>query len=103
MRMTTPLMIAVALAVSGPALAQDANNTAAAAAPAANEAAAANVADANAMTAVPANEVAAAPAAEPAATDTNAVTPPEKSKNGFPWGVLGLIGLLGLIPRRSRR
>ena len=99
MRMTTPLMIAAALAVSGPALAQDANNTAEAAAPVATDA---NVADANAMTAVPANDVAAAPVEEAAPADTYADTAPAPKKSGFPWGVLGLIGLLGLIPRRGR-
>lgn len=102
MRMTTALMIAAALAVSGPALAQDANNSAEAAAPAADNAAAANVADANAMTAVPANDMTATPVAEPPPADTYADTTPPKPKSGFPWGVLGLLGLLGLIPRRGR-
>lgn len=99
MRMTTPLMIAAALAVSGPALAQDANNTAEAAAPVAADA---NVADANAVAPVPANDVAAAPVEETAPADTYADATPAPKKPGFPWGVLGLIGLLGLIPRRGR-
>jgi hypothetical protein len=99
MRMTTPLMIAAALAVSGPALAQDANNTAEAAAPV-DANATAPVADANAV--APANDVAAAPVEESAPADTYGDTTPAPKKSGFPWGVLGLLGLLGLIPRRGR-
>ena len=38
--------------------------------------------------------------AEPVATDTvTTPTPAPEKKRGFPWGVLGLLGLVGLIPR----
>jgi len=101
MRMTVPLMLAAALAASSPALAQDANNTASADVNAA-DVAAMNATDANAMAPVATNDVAAAPAAEPAATDTYQEAPAEKKSGGFPWGVLGLLGLIGLMPRKGR-
>jgi hypothetical protein len=49
-----------------------------------------------------ANDVAAAPV-EPVANDMATTEPaPEKKGGGFPWGVLGLLGLIGLFPRRGR-
>jgi hypothetical protein len=98
MRMTVPLILAAALAASTPALAQDANNTAAVDVNATNVVAT----DANAVVPPAANDVAAAPV-EPVANDMATTEPaPEKKGGGFPWGVLGLLGLIGLFPRRGR-
>jgi hypothetical protein len=97
MRMTVPLIAAAVLAASSPAFAQDANNTADA-----NAAAPAPAADVNATAPVATNDLAAAPA-EPVATDmTTAPAPEPEKKGGFPWGVIGLLGLIGLIPRKGR-
>jgi hypothetical protein len=96
---TTPLIIfTAALLAASPALAQ-------------NEAAPTN-ADTNAAeaNAVAGNEVMPAPenATEPMAVPAdNAAMPetapaPEPKKRSFPWGVIGLLGLLGLIPRTRR-
>ena len=79
-----------------------ASNTAAA-----NSSVPANAADANAS--APAGNAAAAEmvpvpadsgnAAPPAAVDTAyAPPPPPPRPHGFPWGVLCLIGLIGLLP-----
>jgi MYXO-CTERM domain-containing protein len=47
-----------------------------------------------------------APVALRAQTDTTAVThtvtTTEDHDRGFPWGLLGLLGLAGLIPRKQR-
>ena len=100
MRMTVPLIFAAALAASTPAFAQDTNNAASAdvnaTAPAAT--------DANAAAPVATDANAVAPAAEPVATDTTTqeTTTTEKKSGGFPWGVIGLLGLIGLIPRKGR-
>jgi len=99
MRITIPLILAAAVAASSPALAQDANNTA--------------VADTNASAPVAPDANATAPAAtdmnattttttEPVATDTTEPAPSPEKKGGFPWGVIGLLGLIGLIPRKAR-
>ena len=103
MRYATPLMIALAVAVSAPAAAQD-TNAVDNAAVAANDIA---PADANAMAVDPAlaNDVAMAPA--PATTTDPALTPEtapadDDDGGGFPWGLLGLLGLIGLIPRKGR-
>lgn len=100
MRYATPLIIAVAFAVSAPAVAQD-TNAMDNAAVAANEMA---PVDTNAMAVDPAlaNDVAMAPA--PATTADPALAPEaapaeDNDGGGFPWGLLGLLGLLGLIPR----
>jgi hypothetical protein len=101
MRMTVPLILAAALAASGPALAQDVNNTADANA---TDVAAMNATDASAAAPMAANDVAMAPEAAPPATTVDETAPePEKKGGGFPWGVLGLLGLIGLIPRKSAR
>jgi hypothetical protein len=100
MRMTVPLILAAALAAATPALAQDANNTAAVDVNATVPDATA--VDANAAAPVATNDLAVAPA-EPVATDVATTEPaPEKKGGGFPWGVLGLLGLVGLFPRKGR-
>jgi hypothetical protein len=48
------------------------------------------------MNTATATETAAVP------VDTNATEEPAPEKKSFPWGVVGLIGLLGLIPRARR-
>ena len=94
---TTPMIIAAAaLLAAGPAFAQ-------------NEAAnaPANAAEAN-VTAT--NEAAAAPAPANVAETTTVATEntttateqPAPAKKSFPWGLIGILGLLGLIPRTRR-
>lgn len=100
MRYATPLMIALAFAVSAPALAQETNAADNAMANAADPAAI----EANAMAVDPAlaNDVAMAPAPAPATDPSLAPTAAPAEDNdggGFPWGLLGLLGLVGLIPR----
>lgn len=98
MRTTFPLMIAVALTVSAPALAQDTNTTNADTAVANDVAAADNALVTDpAMTADPANDLANVPVAVEEPIET---APIPVKESGFPWGVLGLLGLLGLIPRK---
>ena len=109
MRKTTPLMIAAALTIAGPAFAQDTANTAAPVT--ANEAVADPAADMNGVVvdpATPTNGLTAGPGAAPEtappqSVDTAYGEPAAVERDGgFPWGVLGLLGLLGLIPRRKR-
>jgi len=111
MRKTTPLMIAAALTIAGPAFAQ--NTTDPAATTTANDAAVAPTtgADMNGVMvepATPTNGLTAGPGAAPetaapGSVDTAYGEPATvKDDDGFPWGVLGLLGLLGLIPRRRR-
>ena len=99
MRMTVPLILAASLAAATPALAQDANNTAAvdmnATVPDAT------AVDANATAPAATNDLAVAPT-EPVATDMATTEPAPEKKGGFPWGVLGLLGLVGLFPRKAR-
>jgi hypothetical protein len=100
MRITTPI-IAAALLAAAPAIAQ-------------NEPASANATDMNAVNAVAATDanVAAVDANAAVATnvemaplpvDNTVTTAPAEEKHGFPWGVLGLLGLLGFIPRTRKR
>ena len=99
MRTIFPLMIAVALTVSSPALAQNTADPANADAAVANDVVATDnllVTD-PLVTADPANDLANVTVAVEEPLE-NAPIPVKKS--GFPWGVLGLIGLLGLIPRK---
>lgn len=99
MRTTFPLIIAVALTASSPALAQDTANTTNADTAVANDVAATDnalVTDPT-MTADPVNDLANVPVAVDEPIET---APPPAQKSGFPWGVLGLLGLLGLIPRK---
>lgn len=107
MRITTTLMIAAAgLVAAAPAIAQnaDANGTA--------NMAATNTVDTN--TAAPVDNTAASVApttTETTTTDTdvNATgvpadqTAPAPEHKSFPWGIIGLLGLLGFIPRTRRR
>jgi hypothetical protein len=98
MGMTVRFFAPGAPAAAAPALAQDANNTADA------NAAAPVATDANAVAPVAPDANAVAPVAEPApvADDTVAPAPAPEKKGGFPWGVIGLLGLIGLIPRKGR-
>jgi len=109
MRTIKPIMIAAAaLFVAGPALAQ-------------NEAAPTNTTDVTATnsaattdlnavgtttvdtTAVPATTVEPLPVDANAGTiDTSLGAPAPAEKKHFPWGVIGILGLLGLIPRTRR-
>ena len=99
MRLSQSLILAGALFVAAPGLAQD--NVAAD-----NAVTATNSVDANVATTAPptGNEAMAALPAEPTAvpeaapTDTAAPAP---ARRGFPWGVLGLLGLLGLLGVRK--
>ena len=108
MRKTIPLTIAATLLIAAPAAAQDnaVTTTNEIAAPEANTA---DPLDANAtMTADPANGMVADPLAAPVADDPAATDPayaePAADGDGdddrFPWGLLGLLGLAGLIPRK---
>ena len=100
MRTMIPVMFAAALVAAGPAVAQDTNNTAAAA-PTAVDANAATPTDMNAATPMATNDL-AAPAPEVTTTTDTSQQTSEKRGGGFPWGVLGLLGLIGLIPRKGR-
>jgi len=105
MRYSTPVMIAATMLLAAPAAAQDNAVTAT------NDAAAADAnatdplaTDAN-MAVDPANGMAADPMAAPVTTDPaadmNYGEPADDDDDGrFPWGLLGLLGLAGLIPRK---
>ena len=109
MRNTIPLMIAAALVVSAPALAQDTNNTAATdATMAGNAVGTGDTMDSpDAVATAPMNGLTADSAPEtsvPGAIDTTVDQPvtEDDDDGGFPWGLLGLLGLVGLIPRKNR-
>ena len=102
MRTTMTLTIAAtAFLAAAPAIAQNTGeqtNT--------TDVTATNTTDVNAVTA---NDMTAVPATnETVATDTTTTTEdvgataPAPEDKSFPWGVVGLIGLLGLIPRFRR-
>ena len=111
MRMTATLALAAAILVgAAPAAAQNAavpSNT--------TDVTTANTVNTTATTT--ANDVgnvtmptAATPGTETTTTATNTAVdvgygPPTqpKEKRGFPWGVIGLLGLLGFLPRTRRR
>lgn len=105
MRYSTPLMIAATMVLAAPAAAQDnavtaTNDTAAAEAAAADPLAT----DANLAT-DPANGLATDTLPPPATTEAADVNYGEPADDdgdddGFPWGLLGLLGLAGLIPRK---
>jgi hypothetical protein len=101
MRNSFPLMIAIALTAAAPAAAQGTDNAVnadTAAAPATNDAAAADAAVNDTMTTGMTNDMSAMPAAD---QPIEATTEPAPAKPaGFPWGVLGLLGLVGLIGRK---
>ena len=100
MRTTFPLMVAAALTASSPALAQDTNTTNADAAVANDVAAVDNELAADPlMTADPANDLANVPVAVEEPVET---APIPVKESGFPWGVIGLLGLIGLMPRKRR-
>jgi hypothetical protein len=96
MRLSHSLILAGALVVAVPAVAQD------------NAAAPANIAATNATDV---NAAAPAPAAPMTATENappSVATPADtgttlavKPHRGFPWGVLGLLGLVGLLGVRK--
>ena len=104
MRYSTPVMIAATLLLAAPASAQDnavtaTNDTAVAADTNATDPLAtdANVAVDPAMTADPM----AAPVTTDPATDPAYGEAADDDDDGrFPWGLLGLLGLAGLIPRK---
>ncbi|MEO6224931.1 MAG: hypothetical protein ABIO80_03650 [Sphingomicrobium sp.] len=101
MRITTPILAAMAVLVAAPAAAQ--NDTVANTTVMVPD----NSMDANAMTpadtaAMAGNQTAVLPVDDNVAmvdTTTAEVVPAPPPKKGFPWGVLGLLGLIGLIPR----
>lgn len=95
-----PLMIAVALTASTPAIAQDTNNTADADAAVSNDVAVFDNAIAEPALADPANDLANAPM--PMDQPVEMAPAPAPAKGGFPWGAIGLLGLIGLMPRKRR-
>ena len=102
MRMKATFAIAASLLLAAPAAAQ--NQTALA-----NTADATNTVDANAVTAndvgtTTTTDVNTTTATETTAVpvDSNMTETPAPEKKSFPWGVIGLVGLLGLIPRARR-
>ena len=112
MRVLIPLVIAAAVAAA-PANAQD--NGAATAAGAAPETEASgtvpgagtmNNLDSDAAVATaPTNGLTAGPGAAPETAepvDLSYGEPAREDRDGFPWGILGLLGLAGLIPRKNR-
>jgi hypothetical protein len=109
MRLTTPLMIAAAaLAAASPAAAQNAaaptDNTASNAVNAVDVSANGTVETTTATDpAAAAAQTNAVPVDNTAAADAAAGQPAPEEKHGFPWGILGLLGLLGFIPRARRR
>lgn len=96
---TTPLIIATAALISAsPALAQnDAGN-------ASTNVAETNAVEMNATANIAANvPTPAEPVALPGENVTNEAAPaPAPAKRNFPWGIIGVLGLLGLIPRTRR-
>jgi len=99
MRIMIPVTMAAALAVASPAIAQDSNNMAAEAPTTVVDN---NAMDANAAAMMPANDVAMVPEAAPPMTETYPDVAEDDDGGGFPWGVIGLLGLIGLIPRNRR-
>ena len=100
MRLMIAVTIAAAVMTAAPAFAQDTNNTAATAPPAAATTDM-NATDMNATAPVATNDTVPIATATPPA-DMDQTTVADEHKSGFPWGVLGLLGLIGLIPRKNR-
>ena len=94
-----PLMIAAALTASTPAFAQD-NNMTAADTTVANDLAVTDNMAMEPVTADPANDLANVPM--PIDEPVETAPAPAPAKSGFPWGVIGLLGLIGLMPRKRR-
>ena len=106
MRMTTTLAIAAsALLAAAPGMAQnDAATANSSGEPAANEVDA-NATDLNAVgSTTTTTDVNTTTATTTTAipVDENDMAPVPEQKKSFPWGVVGLLGLLGLIPRARR-
>ena len=93
-----PLMIAAALTASTPAFAQD--NTTNADTAVANDVMATDNLAMEPVTADPANDLANVPM--PIDEPVETAPAPAPAKSGFPWGVIGLLGLIGLMPRKRR-
>jgi hypothetical protein len=100
------VMSALALSVAAPVAAQNTDNTlnATTAEPAANTDAAAT--DNMTVTTDPAmagaNDLTAAPVTMDEPVETADAPAAPAPKRGFPWGVVGLLGLAGLMGRKSR-
>ena len=106
MRMTTSLAVVAAALLAAPAAAQ---NTDMNAASTDMNVAATNTVDANAVsgTTTTTNTTTATDTGMVPVTGDNTVADngyaaPAPEKKGFPWGVVGLLGLIGLIPRNRR-
>lgn len=91
MRLSKSLLVANAIFMAAPAVAQDDNA-------AQSGTAVTNGADGN-MVVVNGPPVAAAPASSTAPADSTAA--PVKTHHGFPFGVIGLVGLIGLLGVRK--
>jgi hypothetical protein len=92
------IIAAAALISASPALAQnDAGN-------ASTNVAETNAVEMNATANIAANvPTPAEPVALPGENVTNEAAPaPAPAKRSFPWGIIGVLGLLGLIPRTRR-
>jgi hypothetical protein len=105
MRLSHSLVLAGALFVAAPALAQD--NAAAPGNTVSTSGVDANTAATNGAAVTP-TTAAATPGVQNATLPPHIATPEDtgttmavKSHRGFPWGVLGLIGLLGLFGVRK--
>jgi hypothetical protein len=100
MRMTTLTIAAAGLIAAAPAAAQNAAAPANSVDMMATNTATTNVEAMNetgGMTATTANTASATE------TATMPPAPAPEEKKSFPWGVIGLLGLIGLIPRARRR
>lgn len=103
MRLSHSLILAGALFVASPALAQDNAATT-------DNTIASNGVDANAAMTPPADTAAtpvapqdSAPPSVATPADTGATTAPPPTKRGLPWGLLGLLGLIGLFGARKMK
>jgi hypothetical protein len=102
MRTTFPLMIAVALTAATPAIAQGTDNVANAnttATAAANDTGATDSMTVTTDPAMAGNDANAMDAA-PVAMDVPADAPAPAEKKSFPWGVIGILGLIGVLGRK---
>jgi hypothetical protein len=120
MRTTFPLTIAATLLAASPALAQGTNTVGAAggsdvtsttgtndASAAAGSGLGTPTADTSVGATAPTNGLTAGPGAAPGTSEPGAVDmaygePAQRDDDGFPWGLLGLLGLAGLIPRKRK-
>ena len=109
MRYSTPLMIAATVLLAVPAAAQEnvvtATNTSAAdpGISTTNNLDSANAVATGTTNGLTAGPGTAVPATDPGLTDPTYGQPHQDRDEGrFPWGLLGLLGLAGLIPRKER-